>query len=325
MSTLTLIQGPIGSELAAFRTAFDTTLYHPDGLLGNALAHIRKRKGKLMRPMLVLLCAKAVGKVNDAAIRSAVTLELLHTASLVHDDIVDESNERRGQASVNSLYDNKAAVLVGDYLLSTAIEQVAATDNPRIMERIAWLGKSLSQGEIMQLSNIHSETATEEAYFRIIRYKTAALFATCAELGAIVAGGSDETVEKCRKLGEIIGICFQIRDDIFDYYDNPDIGKPTGNDFHEGKLTLPAIYALRQAGDDGMDAAAQRVKAGKASDEDIDGLIAFTKRAGGIAYAEGIMQDYAREGAALARGIAGTSALGEALAEYVRYVVDREN
>ncbi len=325
MSTLTLIRRPIEGELNDYRTAFDTSLHHPDALLGSALAHIRQRKGKLMRPILVLLCAKAVGKVNDNAIRSAVTLELLHTASLVHDDIVDESNERRGQASVNALYDNKVAVLVGDYLLSTALEQASLTRNIRIMERIAWLGKSLSQGEILQLSNIHSETATEEAYFRIIHQKTAALFATCAELGALVAGGDEEVVEKCRQLGEIIGVCFQIRDDIFDYHDNSAIGKPTGNDLREGKLTLPAIHALSQAGNEEMEAVAQRVKNGKATDEDINSLIAFTKSVGGIAYAEHIMQDYAQQGLSLARHIAGTTPVGDALAEYVHYVVDREN
>ena len=187
-----------------------------------------------MRPILVLLTAKATGGVNETAIHSAVTLELLHTASLVHDDIVDESDERRGQASVNAVYDNKVAVLVGDYLLSSSLEQAALTGDAHIVARIAQLGKSLSEGEILQLSNIHTETVSEEAYFTIIRQKTAALFATCAELGAIATGATPEVAATARELGEVIGICFQIRDDIFDYYEQAAIGKPTGNDMAEG-------------------------------------------------------------------------------------------
>lgn len=324
MATLSLIKRPIEGELNDYRNAFHATLEHPDGLLGSALAHIRNRQGKLMRPMLVLLCAKAAGGVNDGVTRAAVTLELLHTASLVHDDIVDESDERRGQPSVNATYDNKVAVLVGDYLLSTALEQAAATGSTRVVASIARLGKSLSEGEVFQLSNIHNETATEEAYFRIIHQKTAALFATCAELGALMAGADDATVTRHRELGEIIGICFQIRDDIFDYYDEGNIGKPTGNDLREGKLTLPLIHALHTQASNNMEALSQRVKSGQATDEDIARLVDFAKTAGGIDYAEQVMADYARQGYALARELAGNTPVGEALAEYISYVVERD-
>lgn len=324
MATLSLIKRPIESELASYRKAFDATLQHPDGLLGSALAHIRSRQGKMMRPILVLLAAKATGGVNDTAIHSAVTLELLHTASLVHDDIVDESDERRGQASVNAVYDNKVAVLVGDYLLSTALEQAALTGDPQIVSRIAHLGKSLSEGEILQLSNIHNESVSEEAYFTIIRQKTAALFATCAELGAIATESTPETTAIARELGEVIGICFQIRDDIFDYYDQAAIGKPTGNDMAEGKLTLPAIYALHHSTDAEMNRLASLVKSGKATPADIARLVAFTKTAGGIDYAEDVMRKYGRRGHELARQLACDSEVGLALAAYVDYVVERD-
>ena len=323
MATLSLIRRPIKSELADYKKVFDATLQHPDGLLGSALTHIRNRQGKMMRPILVLLTAKATGGVNETAIHSAVTLELLHTASLVHDDIVDESDERRGQASVNAVYDNKVAVLVGDYLLSSSLEQAALTGDAHIVARIAQLGKSLSEGEILQLSNIHTETVSEEAYFTIIRQKTAALFATCAELGAIATGATPEVAATARELGEVIGICFQIRDDIFDYYEQAAIGKPTGNDMAEGKLTLPAIYALNHAADAEMDRLASLVKSGKASPDDIARLVAFTKSAGGIDYAERVMRDYGRRGHELARTLAGDSEVGQALTEYVDYVVER--
>ena len=193
-----------------------------------------------------------------------------------------------------------------------------------MVERIARLGQSLSEGEIFQLSNIHNEVATEDAYYRIIRQKTAALFATCAELGAIMAGADEATTELHRELGEIIGVCFQIRDDIFDYYDESHIGKPTGNDLREGKLTLPLIYALNQHADDGISALAQRAKKGQATDEDINRLISFAKTAGGIDYAENVMNRHARRGYELARQLAGDSPVGDALAEYIRFVVERD-
>ena len=218
MDKLSAIRRPVEQELAQYKDLFDNALAHEDDFLGQALAYVRQRKGKMMRPILVLLMAKELGVVKINSLRSAVTLELLHTASLVHDDVVDESGERRGQRSVNAVYDNKVAVLVGDYLLSTSLLQASKTGNIQVVEIISHLGGTLSEGEVAQLANIRREAITEEAYFHIIHNKTAALFAACAELGAISAGGSEGYVKNARKFGEIIGICFQIRDDIFDYY-----------------------------------------------------------------------------------------------------------
>ena len=212
MDKLSTLRHPVEQELAAYKELFDLALAHEDDFLGQALNYVRQRQGKMMRPILVLLMAKELGEVCKNSLRSAVTLELLHTASLVHDDVVDESGERRGQRSVNAVYDNKVAVLVGDYLLSASLLKAAETGHIRVVEIISRLGGTLSEGEISQLANIRREAITEEAYFHIIHHKTAALFAACAELGAISAGGDEQYVARARRFGEIIGECFQIRD-----------------------------------------------------------------------------------------------------------------
>lgn len=200
MDYLSVIKQPIESELNDFNELFDHALTHTDGLLQQALDHIKQRSGKRMRPMLILLCAKAVGEVSDVTLHAAVGLELLHTASLVHDDVVDESAERRGQASVNNLYGNKVAVLVGDYILSTALLHISFTHKEVIVRYLAELGRTLSNGEILQLSNIHSKDFSEETYYQVIKQKTAALFEACAAIGTSSAGADDETVENAKSL-----------------------------------------------------------------------------------------------------------------------------
>ena len=299
MDYLSVIKQPIESELNDFNELFDHALTHTDGLLQQALDHIKQRSGKRMRPMLILLCAKAVGEVSDVTLHAAVGLELLHTASLVHDDVVDESAERRGQASVNNLYGNKVAVLVGDYILSTALLHISYTHKEVIVRYLAELGRTLSNGEILQLSNIHSKDFSEETYYQVIKQKTAALFEACAAIGTSSAGADDETVENAKSFGRNLGIIFQIRDDIFDYYDQSKIGKPTGNDMVEGKLTLPVIYALNTTNDAEMIALAHKVKDGTVTKEEINRLVAFTKANGGIDYAEKRMWDFHAQSKAL--------------------------
>ena len=208
MDILSQIRKPVAEDLARYERLFDTVLDHEDDFLGRALQYVRSRKGKMMRPLLVLLIARECGAVGEKALHSAVTLELLHTASLVHDDVVDESNERRGQASVNAVYGNQISVLVGDYLLSKSLQEAAFTGRLRIVDIISRLGGTLSEGEIFQIANIRSEQISEEAYFRIIDHKTAALFAACAELGALSADAGEDFIEKARRFGEIVGICF---------------------------------------------------------------------------------------------------------------------
>lgn len=292
MDYLSIIKQPIARELDDFNCLFVDALSHSNGMLSDALSHIRERTGKRMRPMLVLLMAKNYGPISDITQHSAVGLELLHTASLVHDDVVDESSERRGQASVNAIYNNKVSVLVGDYLLSTALYHVSLTHNEHIVRYLSQLGRTLANGEILQLSTIATQDISEEVYYQVIRQKTAALFAACAQIGAMSSGANDADVEQARLFGDTLGIIFQIRDDIFDYYDSGDIGKPTGNDMAEGKLTLPVIYALNSSNDKDMYVLARKVKTRTISLDEIATLVDFTKCHGGIEYAEKRMNDY---------------------------------
>ena len=286
MDYLSIIKQPISSELCDFIDLFNKSLSHTDGLLSQALEHIRNRAGKRMRPILILLMAKNFGEITDVTQHAAVGLELLHTASLVHDDVVDESGERRGQKSVNAMFDNKVAVLVGDYILSTALLHVSYTHSEIIVRYLAELGRTLSNGEILQLSNIQNQEISEEVYYQVIKQKTAALFEACAAIGALSAGAAEEEIQEAKKFGQNLGVIFQIRDDIFDYYDQANVGKPTGNDMAEGKLTLPVIYALRSTGNQDMLALARKVKAGTVTKDEIAELVKFTKENGGIEYAD---------------------------------------
>lgn len=323
MDNLSALRQPVQAELERYKLLFDEALAHEDDFLGQALGYIRQRKGKMMRPLLVLLMAKELGEVTEASLRSAVTLELLHTASLVHDDVVDESNERRGQRSVNAVYDNKVAVLVGDYLLSASLLQATLTQNLNVVEIISRLGGTLSEGEVFQLANVRSETISEEAYFSVISRKTAALFAACAQLGAISAGGDADYVARAKRFGELVGMCFQIRDDIFDYFPTSQIGKPTGNDMAEGKLTLPVIHALQATNDAQANEWARRVKQGEASQEEIAKLVQFTLENGGIDYAENKMNELVNEAETLLSAWKNES-VKSSLRDYLHYVVNRK-
>lgn len=323
MDIASVIQAPISAELEDFRQLFARSLSSSNPLLNSVIGHIRQRSGKMMRPMLVLLSAKLCGAVSPAALHAAVALELLHNASLVHDDVVDESGERRGQLSVNAVFNNKVAVLSGDYLLATALVQVALTRNHDIIDVVSALGQDLADGELLQLSNVGNTGFSESVYFEIIRKKTAVLFAACTKCGALSAGASAEGVEKARLFGECIGLCFQIKDDIFDYYEDKQIGKPTGNDMHEGKLTLPVLHVLNSTGDEEARAIALRVKSGTASADEIGRLVAFTKENGGIEYAERVMRDYREKAFALLPATA-DAAVRQSLEAYLNYVVERQ-
>jgi octaprenyl-diphosphate synthase len=324
MDYLSIITEPISSELTDFIALFNQSLSHTNGMLTQALDHIRQRAGKRMRPILILLMAKNFGRITDATQHAAVGLELLHTASLVHDDVVDESGERRGQASVNQVFDNKVAVLVGDYILSTALLQVSYTHSEVIVRCLAELGRTLSNGEILQLSNIQNQDISEDIYYQVIKQKTAALFEACAALGAVSAGATESEVESARRFGRNLGIIFQIRDDIFDYYDHGEIGKPTGNDMIEGKLTLPVIYALNTTQDEEMITLARKVKNGSVTDEEIARLVAFTKAQGGIEYADKRMRDFHAEAMLFLETEVKDEAVRRSLKAYLDYVIERK-
>lgn len=319
---LSEIRKPIESELQIYQEVFDSSFDCNEVLLREVLSYVRKQSGKMMRPILLLLSAKEVGEVALSTYETAVSLELLHTASLVHDDIVDESDERRGQASVNAAFGNKEAVLLGDFLLSLALEKAALTRNVEIVKYISLLGKKLAEGEFLQLSNIQRTDFSETVYFEIIKRKTAALFRACMYLGVLSLNGSTKQLDAAEKIGDIIGICFQIKDDIFDYLKN-DIGKPTGNDMREGKLTLPIIYALNKTNNEIMKSMAKRVKAQEATIEEIHILTQFAIEEGGIDYSEKKMNEFVAEALVLIDSF-NNEEVKKALKKYLAFVIDRK-
>ena len=323
MDKLSIIRQPIEAELERFGQLFDQTMNEADGLLGRICQSIAERKGKLMRPILLMLVAREWGEVSMAAYRAALTLELLHNASLVHDDIVDESDMRRGRPSVRSIYGNKTAVLAGDYLLSSALDSAALSGDIKIVNNVSLLGKQLSEGELLQLFNTQNTDFSEEKYYHIIRLKTASLFSAATRIGAISSGADDDAVSQMDRLGDIIGLCFQIRDDIFDYYDN-DTGKPSGNDMLEGKLTLPALYTLNSTNDEALLAIAAKVRAGTATADEIATLVRATKTLGGISYANDQMERLSLEAKALIANFRNPE-IKQALSLYIDFVSERTN
>ena len=323
MERLSIIKRPIDGEFDDFVRLFNESLSHTEGLLSQVLEHIKHRGGKRMRPLLILLIAKNYGGVNDVTLRSAVGLELLHTASLVHDDVVDESKERRGQPSVNAVYNNKVAVLVGDYVLSTALLNISYTNNSDILRSIAELGRNLSNGEILQLSNIQNTEFSEDIYYDVIKMKTAALFESCCEVGTLSVNANERQIELAKEFGRNLGIIFQIRDDIFDYYDSKEIGKPTGNDMAEGKLTLPVLYALNSTHDSEMEEIARKVKRNDVTRYEIARLVDFTKNNGGIEYAEQKMLELRQKCMEFIDSESVSEEIRTSLTAYIDYVIQR--
>lgn len=237
---------PIQSEMAEFEVRFRQSMKSKVPLLDKITHYIIRRKGKQMRPMFIFLTAKMLGEMNDRSYDAASLVELLHTATLVHDDVVDDANERRGFFSVNALWKNKIAVLVGDYMLSRVLLLSIEKKNVRLLEVVARAVREMSEGELLQIEKARRLDITEEIYFEVIRQKTASLIATCCEAGAISVD-REEMSERMRNFGELVGLAFQIKDDIFDYGTSGKIGKPTGLDIRERKMTLPLIYTLNTA------------------------------------------------------------------------------
>ncbi len=324
MDALKKIQEPVRRDLERFNEMFKAALTTSNPLLNIALEHIVKRQGKQMRPLLTLLSARLFANAHqalpDSVLHTAISLELLHTASLVHDDVVDESDMRRGQKSVNSLLSSKSAVLVGDFLLSKSIEHASVVGDIVIPRRVAELGKMLVDGELLQLANVDSESMEESAYYDVIRKKTASLFATCAQLGAMLAGADDGSVELMKRFGMLLGICFQLRDDLFDYDKANNTGKPVGNDMKEGKLTLPVLFAARRNRE--VRELALKVRRGTVTEEEIAVLVHLTYDEGGVVYAEKAMQEFS----GMARGLLDDfdqSAVIDSLITYLDFVSQR--
>lgn len=322
--SLATIQQPIEVEFTAFKEYYATLFRSNIPLLDRALSHVSRSSGKMMRPMLVLLTAKSVaGTVCDCTNYAAAALELLHTASLLHDDVVDESPMRRGLPSLHTLFSNRIAILAGDYVFSSSLQNAALTKNVEIIENLSLLGQSLSKGELLQLQLQQSGGFSEENYIDVVRNKTASLFATCCRFGALSVGADVATVDAFARFGELLGICFQIKDDIFDYYDSDEVGKPTGSDMREGKITLPALYVLNNCDDPFVCGLLAKLNVGYTMSEgEIDTLIRLSKEHGGVEYALKRIEDFRAEALSMIPSSV-SGELREALTLYLDFAISR--
>ena len=323
MDVLYNIQAPINDELKELNRILVEKLHTDNQLINKIVERYLLSKGKQIRPILILLCARMMGNISHTTILSAVAIELMHNASLIHDDVIDTSLYRRGHPTINALEDNRLAVLMGDYFVSCALKCGVETNNMLIISAMGRLGQELAHGEINQIDNARRHRLSEEAYFEVIRRKTASLFRTCMFVGAISVGTDEETRSKLENIGELLGLCFQIKDDIFDYYDSNVIGKPTGNDLREGKITLPLLYAITH----NKDAENERMRALLDNDSldsnAIETLIDYAKRMGGIEYAQERMLQLRNEAVASLETLPDSPAR-QALIELLDYTISRE-
>ncbi|MGE0635643.1 MAG: polyprenyl synthetase family protein [Bacteroidia bacterium] len=292
MLTLDQIKAPIAAEMDSFESHFRDSMKSNVALLDKITHYIVKRKGKQMRPMFVFLSAGMCGGINDSTFRAATLIELLHTATLVHDDVVDDSNERRGFFSVNALWKNKIAVLVGDYLLSRGLLLSVENKEHRLLGIVSNSVREMSEGELLQIEKARKLDIDEKVYFEIIRQKTASLIASCCSCGAASVSDDDTLAEKMRLFGEYVGIAFQIKDDLFDYELANETGKPSGIDIKEKKMTLPLILSLNKSTTSEKRYIINIVKNHNTDMKKVAEVIEFVKQKGGIAYAEQKMQEY---------------------------------
>ena len=292
MTDIQQIVKPIALELEQFKTDFSNVLNSEIPLLQSAIEQVLNSNGKHIRPILLLLTAKVCGGSGESTKEAAVIIEILHTTTLIHDDVVDETKQRRGIPSLNAIFDNRIAVLTGDYILAGAVMRAAETGNIDIIKLLSHVCRDLSEGELMQLDYAERHSINEEDYFKMINKKTATLISACSEIGAISVKAPLEIRKKCSLFGRYLGYCFQIKDDIFDYFDNKNLGKPTGNDIREGKITLPLLYALRTGPEKETALNLEIIEKQNYTPENITLLINFAKQFGGIEYAERKLFEY---------------------------------
>ena len=323
MSLIENIKKPIQEEMQMFGKTFAESLHTDNPLLLSVNDYVLQKSGKQLRPMLAILSAKLCGKVNQSTIDAALSLELLHTASLIHDDVVDDTLERRGKPSVNARWSNKIAILSGDYILSKSLGCATRTDNLPILKAIAQIGMQLSDGELLQLVNAQFSEKTESNYFTIIRKKTALLFATCSEVGGLSVGADEVKLQNLRNFGEYLGICFQIKDDIFDYQADIQIGKPTGNDIRDGKVTLPLIYAVLNTSGSDKEQVLNWLLTKDFSSENIEKITQFAIQNGGVEYALDQMNAFKNKAIEELKGFA-DSEVKQSLIMCAEYAANRE-
>jgi octaprenyl-diphosphate synthase len=323
MSALSGIKRPVVNEMAEFEAYFTRTMRSEIPLLNIILNYILRRKGKQMRPLLVFLTAKLNGEIAESTYIAATCIELLHTASLVHDDVVDDAHERRGSLSINALWNSKIAVLLGDYLLSTGMHICVEKSRYDMLEIISEAVKSMSEGELLQLQKARKLNIKEEDYYKIIVSKTAALLSACTACGARSVTEEAETIQMMKEFGENIGLAFQIRDDILDYEGTGLTGKTVGNDIKEKKITLPLIHALENSSNSKKRHILNIVKNRKKTKSDISEVIRFVVEYGGIEYAEVKMNQFRDKALAIIDSYP-ESEVKESLREFVRYTTARK-
>lgn len=295
MDQLTVIQKTLQKELTEMNDIIRRSLYTPNALMNRVVTSYLETKGKQIRPIMVIVSAGLFGGVNEHVLHAGAALEMLHNASLIHDDVVDETPLRRGRETINQEWGNHIAVLVGDYFVSNALAAGIRTGNIAIIASLSDLGKELSIGEIDQICNARDHHFDEESYISMIRKKTASLFMNCVKMGAEAAGATESQYAPLIRFAELFGLCFQIKDDIFDYSDNTRIGKPTGNDLREGKVTLPLLYALGHAPAEEAERMKALLRRGDLSSDDIARLLRFACENGGIEYAYRRMREMQKE------------------------------
>lgn len=323
MPSIKEIQQLITPELKALNELIASTLDSPNELMNRIVDNYLRTKGKQIRPILVILSAKLLGEVNENVIRAAAAVELLHNASLIHDDVVDETKIRRNTPTINGIWDNHIAVLVGDFFVSSSLQLAMMTGDIRIINAIARLGKLLSIGELDQIYCARFHNLTEPAYMQTIERKTASLFMACVEMGGYAVGASDADIAAISEFARLLGLCFQIKDDIFDYYEDKNIGKPTGNDLREGKITLPLLHVLETDTSAMRPAMLQLSQQEELSTDDINRLIEYAKANGGIDYAYATMESLKAQAAPILDRFDNKAVTGY-LADILDYTIHRE-
>ena len=322
MNSVDQIISPIKNEMTLFEKHFKETMHSKVPLLDKITNYVVKRKGKQMRPMFVFLSAKMLGELNEKTFDAAVLVELLHTATLVHDDVVDDANERRGYFSINALWKNKIAVLVGDYMLSRILLLSLEKENTDLLKIVARSVREMSEGELLQIEKARHLDITEGIYFEVIKKKTASLISTCCESGALSVGANSYT-QLMFNFGELVGIAFQIKDDIFDYGSPDKIGKPTGIDIREQKMTLPLIYAINHSSKENKKELLDIVRYKNEEDTSIKRAVQLVLQSGGIEYAHEKMMEYGKKAIELLTEIPESDAK-KSLIGLVHFTMNRE-
>jgi len=322
MINLDDIRDLLADDLRRLNGIIEETLRSDTALMNSIVSRYLATKGKQLRPMLTLLAGRIFGGVNERVLYAGAAIEMLHNASLIHDDVIDQAKQRRGVETISSVWSNHVAVLVGDFFVTGALRCAVKAQDARVLESLAQMGGDLSLGEINQYDNARKHNIDEATYLTIIGKKTASLFESCVAVGGYVNNGSAEQIDALCRYARLLGLAFQIKDDTFDYYDDTNVGKPTGNDLREGKITLPLIYALGRTDLPEHDQMQALVHKELLESSDIDTLVEWAKRAGGIDYAYQTMQRLRREADALL-DIFNPSDDVESLRLIFRYIIDR--